>query len=1090
LASFQSFLSAWLHPLQIFGVVVILAAAVWVQTFNLIAEDQDRTFASQKVDITNLGRLGAEHAERTIASVDQTLRIIRAQYVEREGRFSLADFAAAQLFETQLVVQLGFIDANGFLKTSSLPFTGPIDLSDREHFKVHRVSTSDELYISDAVMGRASQKWSIQLSRRMTLKNGQFGGVVVASIDPSYFTRFYSELDLGPEGGSSLIKPDGKVLARRFENADQFGGQLPSPAVLSYLADHQSTGMFEYRSGIKVSSRIFHYRRLASYPLLVTFSQDTSTILRTQLAAELTHWRQALITTALLVLLGVWVAWYVAARKKLQLKHLFELAQLQDLTNCAPGMVYQYDQSSDGTPHFYYVSEGAQALLGHAPQALLDDASLLFSLVHPDDLSALQFSILASIQAKSAWQHQFRLSFRDGSQRFIEGQARAVKQADGSLRWNGFLADVSEHKRIEQLAERANQAKSQFLANMSHEIRTPMNGVIGMVDVLQSTVLNPAQHRMLDTVHKSALSLLGILNDILDFSKIESGHLRLESIPTHLRDASESVVQFMLNSANLKGIELQLFVSPALPPWFVCDPTRLRQVLINLLGNALKFTLPRENSAARVLLQVLPCTLAQGGVGVQLRVIDNGIGISRQVLDKLFQPFTQADASTARQFGGTGLGLSISQRLVELMGGHISVQSTLGRGSEFTVELPLVAAPAPRMPVFDPNLEGLHVLVMLQDGDLSRIVKAYADHADADVTELTDLAAVHLQLERLAPAPGTMVVVLRQEGAEQPLDLPAGVGVVRLGHDSPAVLARGEFPVVAYPLLQHELIRALALASQRLALAPTLSTAVSKDWTLRLAPSMEHAVASHQLILLAEDNETNREVIQEQLRRLGYNSQAAHDGLEALAFWRTGKFALLMTDCHMPKMDGFELTHAIRQEELKGTRLPIIAITANAMQGEAQRCLTQGMDDYLSKPLRMVELAPLLNKWLPLPPLPVPLAVWNEATLGEAVGDDPALQRRLLEKFLLNAQKQVSAIGLAVTESRINDAIDVAHSLKSASRMVGAFVLGEVCESIESAGLDGDAAHCIEQTSALAAHFANAKAAIEIYTKKPSSRRL
>jgi PAS domain S-box-containing protein len=1094
----------WLHPLQIFLVLVVLIAAVWVQTFNIVADDQTRTLDYQQGDIVNLGRLGAEHAERTIASVDQTLRIIRDQYRHQNPRFNLVDFAAAKLFETKVVVQLAYIDAQGFLKASSLPFSGPVDLSDREHFKVHRVNTGDELYISNAVMGRVSKKWSIQLTRRITLQNGQFGGVVVASIDPSYFTRFYGSLDLGPGGASALAKPDGHILARKVDNADHFGGQYSSQSVTSHLSQNLPTDSFLYASEVDGSERIFHYRRLPSYPLLVTFSQSTHDILQVQQDSMNGHWREAVVATLLLLVLGAWAAWYAAVRKKTHVNHMHLLAQLQDLTNCVPGMVYQYGVQPDGKPIFYFVSEGAQALLGCSSQALLDDASLMFSRVHPDDLSALQASMDEAVQARMPWQHEFRLRYKDGSERWVEGKSKPVKQSDGSLRWNGFLADVSEHKRIAQIAEHANQAKSEFLANMSHEIRTPMNGVVGMVDILQSTALNPAQHRMLDTVHKSALSWLSILNDILDFSKIESGLLLVEFIPIHLREFNESVVLFMASTAKTKGIELQLFVSPALPHWFVGDPTRLRQVLINLLDNALKFTQLRENSTAHVMVQVLPCTREQGGVGVQFRIIDNGIGMSPQVLDKLFQPFSQADASTARQFGGTGLGLSISKRLVDLMGGHLSVISTLGMGSEFTVSLPLVAAPATRMLVRDPSLKGVRVLVMLQDKELRHIVTAYASDAQADVMELPDLEAVRQQLQRLAPVPGTTVVVMRQDNALQELERPAGVGLVRLGCNSEAVQASGDFQVVAFPLLQHDLIRSLALASQRHLLPLSISNAPGKARTAPPAPSIDLAVASRRVILLAEDNEINREVIQAQLRHLGYASQAAQDGLEALALWRTGVFALLLTDCHMPKMDGFELSETIRQEEPEGTRFPIIAVTANAMPGEAQRCQAHGMDNYLSKPLRMAELAPLLDKWLPLPrwqaPEPTapvdpaaqvlpdlltgPLVIWNDATLGEAVGDDSALQRRLLDKFLLNAHGQVNALCLALTGSRIKDAIDSAHSLKSSARMVGAFVLGEACESIESAGLAGDVAQCIGLASGLAGHFSRVRTAIEMYTKK------
>jgi CheY-like chemotaxis protein len=354
--------------------------------------------------------------------------------------------------------------------------------------------------------------------------------------------------------------------------------------------------------------------------------------------------------------------------------------------------------------------------------------------------------------------------------------------------------------------------------------------------------------------------------------------------------------------------------------------------------------------------------------------------MSPEALAQLFKPFIQADASTARQFGGTGLGLSISRRLVELMGGHISVQSTLGVGSEFTVVLPL------------------------QEAELEA------------------------------------------------------------------------------------------------------SSATNPQRRLRLqasAPSRDSAAASGHLILLAEDNETNRDVLVEQLRLLGYCADMAEDGRIALNKWQSGRYALLLTDCNMPNMDGFELTRAIRAAETPPQRLPIIAVTANAMQGEAQRCLEAGIDDYLSKPLRLQELGPMLQKWLPLPSVPAMVQVvantapdsiavnaltasvtgtfdiWNPNTLGELVGDNPGTHKRLLAKFLLNACQQVGSIEAAAQDGDVSKAADVAHTLKSAARSVGALALGELCQQIETSGRAGDAARCAALVAALEPAFTQAQACIE-----------
>jgi CheY-like chemotaxis protein/HPt (histidine-containing phosphotransfer) domain-containing protein len=503
---------------------------------------------------------------------------------------------------------------------------------------------------------------------------------------------------------------------------------------------------------------------------------------------------------------------------------------------------------------------------------------------------------------------------------------------------------------------------------------------------------------MLGTVHDSALSLLGILNDILDFSKIEAGKLELELIPTLLREVSEGVVQLMSTAAQVKNLSLSVFVAPELPTWVLCDPTRLRQVLLNLLGNAIKFTSNRDDRKAEVALRVQGCTLPAGGAGVQLRIHDNGIGMTPQNLAKLFQPFTQADASTARTFGGTGLGLSITQRLVEMLDGHITVSSVLGEGSDFTVQLPLqpCAPETTEEPGHDRNSTRMVLVTDASGCETGRFVDARKTPR-ARICGTTGLAG-----QAVTPGGG--------------------------------------------------------------------------------------------LILLAEDNETNRDVMRQQLGLLGYAVEEAHDGQIALAMWRSGRYALLLTDCEMPHLDGFGLSESIRREEPPGTRIPIIAVTANAMQGESQRCKEHGMDDYLTKPLRMHALAEMLAKWFPTaalqgsvqpgpaaPAAPAELALWDSTALAQMIGDNPAVQTRLLTRYLELTRVQLAEIATAVAAADTGTITAQAHKLKSASRSVGAMALGDLCEQIETAGCTDDAPSCIPIAAGLQAIFSQVEARIQAH---------
>lgn len=710
------------------------------------------------------------------------------------------------------------------------------------------------------------------------------------------------------------------------------------------------------------------------------------------------------------------------------------------------------------------VSPRMKEMLGFSPAAYEGDKQLndLQSRLSPESLILTQAAFQDVLDNKTdTYSVDQQVRCENGEYIWLHTRGIVIGRTDDGkpVRLIGTSGDITARKRIEDAALAGSRAKSEFLANMSHEIRTPMNGVIGMVDVLLQTELDAAQKRIVRTIHDSSLGLLHILNDILDYSKIEAGKLDMERIPIHLREVVESVAQLMINVASGRDVQLSLFVDPALPVWIYSDGTRLRQILFNLLGNALKFI---SQGVGHAMLHVHPVVRDDGVSCVQFRIIDNGIGMSEEVLTRLFQPFTQADETTARKFGGTGLGLSITHRLVEMMHGRIQVESTPGIGSEFIVELPLQAAPPGQVLPVEPDLTGVHVLVVTAQLSTATLLQIYLESAGASVSLVSDRSDTQTCLQSL-PLDTVLVLDIDEEGISDQGNPLRTVQLVRRGVSS----SYGGITVQARHLFLHDLLCAVAVACGRLKAGDSLTSLERREQPRMSAPTVEMALAMHSLILLAEDNEINREVMQEQLRLLGYTAEVAEDGQVALQMWRSGRYALLLTDCHMPNMDGFELTAAIRQEEKIGERLPIIAVTANAMEGESDRCREYGMDDYLAKPLRLKELGAMLKKWLPRQKrteqhaasetgaplqgniMQCPLPVWDELALSVIVGDNPQMHRRLLDKFLDNSRVRMEEIlnGSMSDEQLARSA----HAFKSAARTVGAMQLGELCQEMETA---------------------------------------
>jgi len=672
-----------------------------------------------------------------------------------------------------------------------------------------------------------------------------------------------------------------------------------------------------------------------------------------------------------------------------------------------------------------------------------------------------------------------------------------------------FVRDISERRQFEQAlisakneAEQASQAKSEFLSTMSHEIRTPMNGVIGMVDVLHQTSLSGYQVEMVNIIRNSAFSLLAVIEDILDFSKIEAGKLEIEHVPTKLEEIIESACLMLCPLAEKKDVELTLFIDPSIPAVVLMDAQRLRQILINLVSNAIKFSSGQEH-IGRVSIQILSVEPA----ALEVRVIDNGIGMNQTTQAKLFAPFTQAETSTTRRFGGTGLGLSIANQLIQLMGGEVAVQSALGQGSTFTVRLPLVTVQAQAdVSAAQALITGISCLVVSSQEGLADHLVAYLASASAVVEQVPNLAAAAARERPAISAPWVWLI----DVGNTPLvsdELRAIINVQNSPDVHFVVVERGRrrsprwndtdqvVEVDGNVLTRQTLFQAVAFAAGRMSVDMDADAPSSdSDAAAFIAPSRIIAQQQGKLILVAEDNDTNQQVIQRQLNLLGFAVDIASDGQAALERWRSGNYALLLTDLHMPKMDGYALTRAIRAEENGAHRhTVIIALTASVRKGEDRRCRAVGMDDYLSKPAPLERLKQTLDKWLP-DHQPADATALSEASMTSAiqgtvskpldvsvlealVGDNPELIRAFLHDFHSSATQIAAVLKSAYEMDQTEQVGAQAHKLKSSARSVGALELGELCAQIERASQAGE----IEAMNALVPRFEVEMAAVSEY---------
>jgi PAS domain S-box-containing protein len=988
-------------------VVALAALAVIVLSGWFALESRTIALANAGVAERNLARALTQNADRAIEGTNIVLRtsvdLIEQAGLKTFNEDTLHAFLQERSDGLLAIKSLIVADAEGRLLADSEAYNvTAVSVAERDFFTIHKDAVINDYFVGAPAHSRLDGQWTFAISRRINNPDGSFAGVVVADVDLSYFKLFYDTIDVGTAGRIALMRADGTILTEKPYEAGTTGSHyVDDPDYFTHVA---SIDLNTFRaSGPDEVERLLTYHRSEDGRFVIAVALPVASVLADWQRDTRRNMEISGAVGLVILLLGV-ALWRQYRRSESATREaaaaaaatLEKNAILTTILQNLPDGIRVLDRDLKlvawNNVVFDVLAVDRETVLsapdpGRTMRRLIAERGDLGRMGIEKLLVREENRIRAGKpirferqQASGKWIEVRAHPMPDGGEVAIvrdiserkqremeveEARQRLERQAADLIAASGELTVArAEAEAARAHAEAANQAKSEFLANMSHEIRTPMNGVLGMASLLLSSDLDAEQHSFAEAIQASGENLLAIINDILDISKLEAGRVELDAVDFNLEALVEGVVEIVAPKAVEKRLQIGALVHPTAKGDFRGDPNRLRQVLINLVGNAVKFT-----EAGSVTIEVATVAVDGDASILRIEVSDTGIGISEEARAHLFQKFSQADTSITRRFGGTGLGLAISQQLVELMGGAIDMTSgPNGSTFWFTVRLDRAEAPVGVRPASAVPLDGRRALVVDDLALNRRIYRGQLEGWGMTVMEAEDGFAALAMIERAHAAHISfdfliadqhMPGMLGEELAERVRDR-ADLFDGRIILASSAGLrpkTAGERRLADAALVKPIKARALHDCLQDL-----LSGKAPAEHADRPAARPAPAQLPARRILLVEDNLINQKVARAFLERAGHQVDVALQGVDALARIEAEHYDIALMDIQMPVMDGLEATRLIRARADDKARLPIVAMTANAMEGAREEYLAAGMDDYISKPIEARRMLDLIDR--------------------------------------------------------------------------------------------------------------------------------